>query len=145
MTLCNLQISLMIYSFPFLFFSCSTACLFHCSWNPLNKCAKLTRQINPPKCLAMETCQIHPRVWPAKFTCQRSPLPRSKSPGRTWLANLLPPPHSSANGAGGGGPRSWPGPPVHLEQVLLLSHEWLHILVKHNTYIFYTERIKWSI
>ncbi len=121
MTLCNLQIHWYTL-FSFLVFSCSTACLFIAYENPPNKCAKLTRQINPPKCLAMETCQIHLRVWPANFTCQRSPLPRSKSPGRTWLANLLPPPQlrQRSRRGGGGGARSRPGPPMHLEQVLLL-------------------------
>jgi hypothetical protein len=31
---------------------------------------------------------------------------------------------------------------VHLEQVLLLSLECLHILTEHNIYAFHTERIK---
>jgi hypothetical protein len=31
---------------------------------------------------------------------------------------------------------------VHLEQVLLLSLECLHILTEHNIYAFYTERTK---
>ena len=52
-----------------------------------------------------------------------------------------PSPPGSANGAGEG-EESRPGPPVHLEQVLLLSLECLHILTEHNIYIFYTERIK---
>jgi hypothetical protein len=42
----------------------------------------------------------------------------------------------------GEGARNRPGPPVHPEQVLLLSLECLHILTEHNIYIFYTERIK---
>ncbi len=42
----------------------------------------------------------------------------------------------------GEGAGSRPGPPVHLEQVLLLSLECLHILTEHNIYAFYTERIK---
>ncbi len=119
MTLCNLQ----IYWYIFFYFSflAQQHVFFIAHENSLNKCAKLTRQINPPKCLAMETCQIYPRVWPAKFTCQRSPLPRSKSPGRTWLANLPPPPTAPPTELEGrGGERSRPGPPVHLEQVLLL-------------------------
>jgi hypothetical protein len=41
----------------------------------------------------------------------------------------------------GEGADSRPGPPVHLEQVLLLSLECLHILTEHNIYAFYTERI----
>jgi hypothetical protein len=42
----------------------------------------------------------------------------------------------------GEGAESRPGPPVHLEQVLLLSLECLHILTEHNIYAFYTERTK---
>ena len=90
------------------------------------KHARSTREYDPPNLLARDP-----------------PFPAQDSPGRTWLASLLPPPpHGSANGAERGRARSWPGPPVHLEQVLLLSHECLHILAKHNIYIFYTERTK---
>ena len=103
--------------------------------------AKLTRQADPPKCLAVETIQIHTRMWHAKFTSQRSPLPRSRSPGRTQLASLPPPsPHGSVSGAGEG-VGSRPGPPTHLVQVLLLSLTCLHILTGHNIYAFYIERI----
>ncbi len=44
----------------FLFFSLKLACFINCE-NPPNKCAKMTRQINAPKYLAVATCQIHPR------------------------------------------------------------------------------------
>ncbi len=68
------------------------------------------RQNNPPEKSAMATCWIHPQLKPTEFTrrkdplfnsrlaCQRSPLPCSKSPGKTR-----------------------PGPLTHLERVLLLS------------------------
>jgi hypothetical protein len=47
------------------------------------------------------------------------------------------PPTEQGEGAGGRH-----GPPVHLEQVLLLSLECLHILTEHNIYAFHTERMK---
>ena len=103
--------------------------------------AKMTRQADPPKCLAMETRQIHTRTWPAKFTSQRSPLPRSRSPGRTQLASLPPPPPTAPSAEQGEGVGSRPGPPTHLVQVLLLSLTCLHILTGHNIYAFYIERI----
>ena len=61
-----------------------------------------------------------------------------------WVvrAGSLPPTPAPLAEPGGEGARSRPGPPVHLEQVLLLSLECLHILTKHNIYAFYTERTK---
>jgi hypothetical protein len=108
-----------------------------CRTDPPYRPAKMSCHGNMPDPPASMTRQIYlPEIPPSPLKIPRQNMARQPPP---------PPPHGSANGAGGGGARSWPGPPVHLEQVLLLSHEWLHILVKHSTYIFYTERIKWSI
>ena len=81
-----------------------------CQNDPPNKCAKMThqnilpwksaeftRENNPPNLLARKTCHFNSRL-----ACQRSPLPRSKSPGRTWLANPPPPPQLRQRSGGGG-------------------------------------------
>ncbi len=104
--------------YTFLFSFSSLAQQLACE-NPPNKCAKMTRQIilpwksagftrenNPPNLLARKTCHFSSRL-----ACQRSPLPCSKSPGKTRPANPPPPPHGSANGAGGGGRE--PARPTH--------------------------------
>jgi hypothetical protein len=55
------------------------------------------------------------------------------------------PPYGSTNGAGGKGQGAGPAHPRILNRYFsFLSpfHEWLHILVQHDTYIFYTERIR---
>jgi hypothetical protein len=145
---------LIVHSFlsSYLSFLCFEACLFQWLWKPAkwmrqndppNKCAKITRQNilpwqpagfirenNPPNLLARKICHFNSRL-----ACQRSPLPCSKSPARQPS-----PPHSSANGAG-----SRPGPPTHLNRYFCFHspfHEWLHILIWHDTYMFYTERIE---
>jgi hypothetical protein len=127
--------------------------------NPPNKCAKITRQKNPPVKSAVKTCQIYARLKPAEFTCRKNPplqltacLPENppsplRIPRQDPTCNPSPPPPppppatpSMEKGEGAG---SRPGPPTHPEQVLLLSfpfHEWLHILIWHNIYIFCTER-----
>ena len=119
-------------TFLFSFLPLLNSLLFHCLWkppnkcaqnDPPNKCAKMTRQNilpwrsagftrgnNLPNLLARKIC--HFNSW---LACQRSPLPCSKSPGKTRPATL-PPPRSGGEGAGGR-----PGPPTHIEQVLFLS------------------------
>ncbi len=137
MTLCNLQIHWLYIFFPFS--SLLNSLLFHCLWKPAkqmcqndppNKCAKMTRQNilpwksagftrknNPPNLLARKTCHFNSRL-----ACQRSPLPRSKSPGRTWLAHPPPPlPPTAPPTERGEGAGNRPGPPTHIEQVLFLS------------------------
>ena len=96
-----------IHFIPFYFFYCSTTNVFPCFENPPNEWANLTRQTDPPKCLAMETRQIHPRTWPAKSTCQRSTPSPLKIPqaGHDLPASPPSPPHGSANGVGGRGRR----------------------------------------
>ena len=84
-----------------------------CQTDPPNRPAKMSCHGNMPDPPASMTRQIHlpeippslPKIPQAGHACQPPP----------------PPPHSSVNGAGGRGARSRPGPPVHLEQVLLLS------------------------
>jgi hypothetical protein len=89
------------------------------------KHAKSTREHDPPNSLARDP------PFPAQDPQAGHDLPAS-SP--------LPP--RLRQRSGGEGARSRPGPPVHLEQVLLLSLECLHILTEHNIYAFYTERTK---
>ena len=132
----------------------SLLCLFLFLLNRMSPSLLMkTRQINAPNWPAKQTRQ---NVLPwkhARSTCEYDPpnllardppFPAQDPPGRTWLASLLPPPPPTAppTEQGERGARSRPGPPVHLEQVLLLSHECLHILAKHNIHTFYTERIK---
>ncbi len=93
-----------------------------CHGNTPNPPANMTRQIHLP--------EIPPS--PLKIPQAGHDLPAS-SP--------LPPPRLPQRSRGEGA-RSRPGPPVHLEQVLLLSLECLHILTEHNIYAFYTEQIK---
>ncbi len=99
-----------------------------CQNDPLNKCAKMTRQNilpwksagftrenNPPNLLARKICHFNSRL-----ACQRSPFPCSKSPGKTRPANPPPPPTAPPTERGEGA-ESRPGPPTHIEQVLFLS------------------------
>ncbi len=142
-------------------FLCFKACLFQCYENPPHECAKMTRQINAPK-------------WPAKISCrgnlQDSPariIRRIYSPEKSAISTrgllardppfpaqnpqarpgppALPPPQQLRQRSRGEGAGSRPGPPTHIEQVLLLSYEWLHILIWNDTYIFYTEQIKMKV
>ena len=100
-----------------------------CQNDPPNKCAKMTRQNilpwkparftrenNLPNLLARKTSHFNSRL-----ACQRSPLPCSKSPGRTRPANPPPPPPAAPPTEHGEGAGSRPGPPTHIEQVLFLS------------------------
>ena len=105
--------------------------------DPPNRPAKQTRQNVLPWKHAKSTREHNP----PNSHARDPPFPAQDPPGRTWLASLPPPsPPGSANGAGEGA-ESRPGPPVHLEQVLLLSLKCLHILTEHNIYAFSTERI----
>ncbi len=112
--------------------------------NPPNKCAKITRQKNPPVKSAVKTCQIYARLYPAEFirqekaplqlaafACQRTPLPSSESPGKTRPAIPPPPPPSnSANGEGGRGQGTDPARPC-----ILNRYFYFHSLYM-NGYIF---------
>jgi hypothetical protein len=71
---------------------------------------------SPPNLLARKT-----RHFNSRLACQRSPLPCSKSPGKTRSAIPPPPPPAAPPTEQGEGAGSRPGPPTHLEQVLLLS------------------------
>ena len=87
------------------------------------KHAKSTREHDPPNSLAKDP------PFPAQDPQAGHDLPASPpSPPA--------PPTEREEGA-----ESRPGPPVYLEQVLLLSLECLHILTGHDIYAFYIERI----
>ncbi len=105
--------STMVHFILFYFF-CSTAC-FPCSqiyWiNEPTWPAKLTRQADPPKCLAVETRQIHTRMWPAKITSQRSPLPCSRFPRQDTTHQPPPLPPTAPSAERG---RGWGADPARL-------------------------------
>ncbi len=122
-------LSIIFFPFLLLFLFFKKPASFSGHENPPNKCA----QINPPEKSAMATGWIHPRLKPAEFTRRKNPpfqlaaclpeipLPRSKSPGKTWPAIPPPLPPAARPTEQGEGAGSRPGPPTHLEQVLLLS------------------------
>ncbi len=101
--------------------------------DPPSRPAKMSCRGNTPNSHANITSQIPLPEIPSSLlkiprqdmTCQPPPSSPPPAPPTEW----------------GEGAESRPGPPVHLEQVLLLSLECLHILTEHNIYAFYTERI----
>ena len=108
MTLCNLQIHWLYFSFTFLL--CSTASLFIACENPPNKCAKMTRQISCRENLPDSPARITRRIYlpekPAISTgglLARDPPFPAQNPQAGHGSPTLPPPHGSATGAGGGG------------------------------------------
>ncbi len=131
----------------FLFLALEFACFINCE-NPLNKCAKMTRQINAPKRPAKISCHENLPDSPARiirriYSPEKSaisthgllardpPLPCSKSPGWTRPADPPPPQQlrqrsrERGQGAGASHPR------ILNRYFSFLSpfHEWLHILV----------------
>ena len=88
------------------------------------KHAKSTREHDPPNSLARDP------PFPAQDPQAGHNLPASP-----------PPPPTAPSAEQGDGVGSWPGPPTHLVQVLLLSLTCLHILTGHNIYAFYIERM----
>ncbi len=120
----------------------------------------MTRQINAPKWPAKISCRGNLLDSPARIIRQiyspeksvistrgllaRDPPSPAQNPQARPGPPTLPPPRSSANGAGREGAGSRPGPPTHIEQVLLLSFPISSMATYslwHDTYIFYTERI----
>ncbi len=122
--------------------------IFHYQKHTVLNYSNLTRQIDPLSGPAKMSCHGNTPNPPANMTRQIHLPEISPSPlkipqaGHDSPASPPPSPPGSANGAGGEGAWGRPGPPVHLEQVLLLSLECLHILTEHNIYAFYTERTK---
>ncbi len=135
------------FSFTSLFFALKLACFVDYE-NPPNKCAKMTRQINAPKGPAKISCRGNLPDSPARITRRIYSPEKSAISTRGLLASdppfpaqnplarpgppSLPPPKQLRQRSQGEGAGSRPGPPTHLEQVLLLSfpfHEWLHILL----------------
>jgi hypothetical protein len=139
----SLQYISLLYLFFFLLNSMSFSLLMKTRQiNVPNWPAKQTRQNVLPWKHARSTCECDP----PNLLARDPPFPAQDPQAEHGSPTSSPPPPPTAPPTEQErGERSWPGKPVHLEQVLLLSHEWLHILVKHNTSIFYTERIKWSI
>ncbi len=114
--------------------------------NPPEKPTSKIRHENLPDLWATKTRQIYSPEKPATSTrgllAREPPFPAQNPQARPGPPSL-PPPSSFVNGEGGEGAGSRPSPPTHPEQVLLLSfpfHEWLHILIWHNIYIFCIER-----
>jgi hypothetical protein len=117
--------------------------------NPPKWSAKATRQNNPPWQLAEFRCDFNPQNLLAKTRChfnsrywlaREPPFPAQNPQARPGPPSPPPKLRATEEGEGAG---DWPGSPLHPEQVLLLSfpsHEWLHILIWHNIYAFYTER-----
>ncbi len=144
------------------FSSLLNSLLFIVCENLLNKCAKLTRQINAPKWLAKISCRENLPNSPARITrwvylpekpaistrglLARDPPFPAQNPQAGPGSPILPsPPPRLRQRSGGWGQGGGPAHPRILNRYFYLSHVWLHIRVKHNTYIFYTERIEWSI
>jgi hypothetical protein len=127
---------LIVHFFSFLFFSSKLACFFDCE-NLLNKCAKMTRQINAPKCPAKISCRGNLPDSPARIIRRIYSPEKSAISTRGLLARdppfpaqnpqarpgppTLPPPQQLRQRSRGEGAGSRPGPPTHIEQVLLLS------------------------
>ncbi len=114
--------SLIVHSFSF---SCFRIYLLHWLWNPPNKCAKMSRQINAPKWPAKMSCHENLPDSPARMIRRIYSPEKSAISTRGLLARDPPsllkiprldparqpsPPHSSANGAGG---RGQGGNPAH--------------------------------
>ncbi len=147
------------------FFSFSWICLFHYCENLPNKCTKMTRQKNTPKWPAKISCCENLPDSPARiirwiYSPEKSaistrgllardpPLPCSKSPGRTRPANP-PPPHGSANGAGGRGQGAGPGHPRILNRYFsfLFPHFMNGYIFLYNAIHTYSTQsgLRWSI
>ncbi len=124
MTLCNLQIHWLYIFFPFL--PCLTACF--------SLLVKI-RQINAPKWPAKISCRKNLPDSPARITCRiylpekpaistrgllaRDPPFPAQNPQAGPGLPTLPPPTAPPTERGKGAGRQ-PGPPRHIEQVLLL-------------------------
>ena len=106
----------------------------------------MTRQTDPPSRPAKMSCRGNTPNPPANMTRQ-IPLPEIppsllKIPRQDITCQSPPPlPPTAPSTEQGEGVGSRAGPPMHLEQVLLLSLKCLHILTEHDIYAFYMERI----
>ncbi len=149
---------LIIHFFPFLCFA------FSPFWNPLVSLAMKTRQINLPKWPAKMSCHGNLLDSPARITRRIYSPEKSAISTRGLLARdppfpaqnpqarpgppTLPPPQQLRQWSQGEGAGSRPGPPTLLDRYFYFPspfHEWLHILLWHDTYIFYTERINMKV
>ncbi len=125
MTLCNLQIHWLYIFFSFSSLAQQLAFSLTVKTRQTNAPkgpAKKMRQNDPPKYLAVKICRIHPREWPAEFTCQKNlpfqlaaclpenPPSLLKIP-RQDLARHPPPPTAPPTEPGGGGRE--PARPTH--------------------------------
>ncbi len=151
-----------IIYFSFLYLFPLKPAWFTCHKNPPNKCAEITRRNDPRKirrgnlpdlCATLTRWIYSPEIGAnaTRGICLPENPPSPLRIPRQDPARHPPPPPATPHNVGGGrgqGAGDWPGSPMHPEQVLLLSfplHEWLHILIWHNIYAFYTERInKWK-
>ncbi len=108
-----------------------------CRGNLLDSPTRITRRIYSPEKPAISTRDLLARD---------PPFPAQNPQARPGPPSL--PPNSSANGAGGRGQGAGPAHPRILNRYFNFHspfHEWLHILIWHDTYIFYTERINMKV
>ncbi len=154
------------FSFFFLCFSfhLKPAC-FIGHENPPNKCAKMTRQNNPPKWSARKVChgnlldspaikirRIYSPDWPAISTrgllARDPPFPAQNPQARPGPPSLPPSPQQLRQRSRGRGQGAGPAHPRILNRYFYFHspfHEWLHILIWHDTDIFHTERINMKV
>ncbi len=118
-----------------------------CRNNPPEKYASKIRRGNLPDLCATLTRWIYsPRKGATStrgFCLPENPPSRLRIPRQDPARHPSPPPSNSANGGGGRGQGTDPARPCILNRYSYfhsLLHEWLHILIWHNTYEFYTER-----
>jgi hypothetical protein len=121
------------FSLLLLFFSSKTRSISGHE-NPPNKCAKTTRQNDPPEKSAMTTFQIHMRLKPAEFTRRKNPpfqlaaclpeIPPSllRIPRQDPARHPFPPPPAPAalSTEQGGGGRE-PARPTHASRTSTLA------------------------
>ena len=160
MTLCNLQIHWLYISFTFS--SLLNSLLFITCENPPNNCAKMTRQINVPKWPAKISCRENLPDWPARIIrriympekpaistrgllARDPPFPAQNPQARPGPPSPPPPPQQLHQRSRGRGRGSRPGPPTHLEQVLLLSFpfSWMVTYLYMTRYIHILYRADW--
>ncbi len=142
------------------FSSLLNSLLFIACENPPNKCAKMTRQINAPKWPAKISCRENLPDSPARIT-HRIYLPERPAISTRGLLARDPPFPAQNPQAGPGSPtlppprlRQWswgegagrrPGPPTHIEQVLLLFFHisWMATYPCKAQYIHILHRADW--
>ncbi len=141
---------LIVHFFSFLF----------SAWSLLVSLTMKTRQINAPKWPAKISCRGNLPDSPMRITRRIYSPEKSAISTRGLLARdppfpvqnpqarpgppTLPPPQQLRQRSRGRGQGAGPAHPRTLNRYFCFHspfHEWLHIFIWHDTYIFYTERI----